>query len=274
MPSRSGEPGGRAPPAASPAEVHDEMEGGELPASLDWPGRRRPRSGVALALVLAVATAWNLAANLWLPAALYVPGALAVVLALITVAVRVGGCGAADLGLDRRDAARGLAWGAVAAATAAAVLVVGAALPATRGLFEDRRAEGAALAALAYVAGVRVPFGTVALEETLFRGVLLGLGLRRWPRRTAVAASCLAFGLWHVLPARAVTTFNPVVAGAAGGPAGRVLGVVAAVAGTALAGLVFCWLRLRARSLLAPALLHAAVNGLGYALAFLVLRAR
>jgi membrane protease YdiL (CAAX protease family) len=65
-----------------------------------------------------------------------------------------------------------------------------------------------------------------------------------------------------------------VVAGAAGGPAGRVLGVVAAVAGTALAGLVFCWLRLRTRSLLAPALLHAAVNGLGYALAFLVLRAR
>jgi uncharacterized protein len=242
-------------------------------AARDRPGRR-PRAGVALALVLAVATAWNLAANLWLPAALYVPGALAVASALIAVAVRVGGCAPADLGLDRRDAARGLRWGAVAAAAAAAVLVAGAALPATRGLFEDRRAERASPAALAYVAGVRVPFGTVALEETLFRGVLLGLGLRRWPRRTAVAVSCLAFGLWHVLPARALTTFNPVVAGAAGGPGGRVLGVVAAVAGTALAGLVFCWLRLRARSLLAPALLHAAVNGLGYALAFLVLRAR
>jgi uncharacterized protein len=43
------------------------------------------------------------------------------------------------------------------------------------------------------------------------------------------------------------------------------------VAGTALAGLVFCWLRLRSGSLLAPALAHWASNGLGYALAFVVL---
>jgi hypothetical protein len=44
-----------------------------------------------LALVLAVATAWNLAANLWPPASLYVPGALAVAAALVGVAVRLGG---------------------------------------------------------------------------------------------------------------------------------------------------------------------------------------
>jgi hypothetical protein len=37
---------------------------------------------------------------------------------------------------------------------------------------------------------------------------------------TAVAVSGLAFGLWHVLPARQVTTFNPVFAGLAGGQMG------------------------------------------------------
>ena len=88
---------------------------------------------------------------------------------------------------------------------------------------------------------------------------------------SAAAVSSAAFGLWHVLPARQVTSFNPVTEGLAGDPATQVLGVAAAVAGTALAGLVFCWLRLRSGSLVAPALAHWATNGLGYALAFVVL---
>jgi uncharacterized protein len=62
---------------------------------------------------------------------------------------------------------------------------------------------------------------------------------------------------------------HPVFASLAGGPLGRLSGVVAAVVATAVAGLVLCWLRLRSGSLLAPALLHATVNGLGYGLAFL-----
>jgi membrane protease YdiL (CAAX protease family) len=129
------------------------------------------------------------------------------------------------------------------------------------------------VAVVAYLALVRVPLGTVLVEETLFRGVLLGLGLTRWSPRLAVAASSVAFGLWHILPARQVTSFTPATEAMAGDPAGRAVGVAAAVAGTALAGLVFCWLRLRSRSLLAPALAHWACNGLGYTLAFLVLRA-
>lgn len=252
----------------------------EVDAAASGPGRDDghaapggARHGRALVLVLAVAVAWNLAANLWLPRLLYVPGAAVAAVALVVVAVRVGGCSARDLGLDRRDAGRGFAFGVVAAAAVAAALAVGAALPATRALFEDRRAEGASVAAVVYLALVRVPLGTVVLEETLFRGVLLGLALRRWSGRAAVAASCVAFGLWHILPARQVTSFNPVTEGLAGDPATRALGVAAAVAGTALAGLVFCWLRLRSRSLLAPALVHWTVNGLGYALAFAVLRA-
>lgn len=231
------------------------------------------RTGLALGVVLAVAVAWNLSANLWLPWALYVPGALVTTAALVGVAVKVGGCRGSDLGIDPRHLRRGLAYGAVAGGAAAVVLVLGAVLPATRGLFQDRRAEGATTAVLLYVVVARVPLGTVVLEETLFRGVLLGLGLRRWSQTTAVTVSCLAFGLWHVLPARHVTSFNPVFSGLADGRTGWVYGVVAAVIATAVAGVALCWLRLRSRSLLAPVLLHATVNGLGYLLAFLAGRA-
>jgi uncharacterized protein len=234
---------------------------------------RGDRAGIALGVVLGAAVTWNLAANLWLPWALYVPGGLLVAAILVGVAVKLGGCRWSDLGLDRHELRRGLAYGAVVALAVTVVLASGAALPATRGLFQDRRAAGISTAVLLYVALVRVPFGTVVLEETLFRGVLLGLGLRRWSQTTAVTVSCLAFGLWHVLPARHVTSFNPVFAGLAGSRLGWVYGVVAAVAGTAVAGLVLCWLRLRSRSLLAPALVHATVNGLGYGLAFLAWRA-
>jgi membrane protease YdiL (CAAX protease family) len=45
--------------------------------------------------------------------------------------------------------------------------------------------------------------------------------------------------------------------------------VFGAVAVTFAGGLVFAWLRLRSRSLLAPVLAHAATNGLGLAVAWL-----
>jgi uncharacterized protein len=74
-----------------------------------------------------------------------------------------------------------------------------------------------------------------------------------------------------VLPAGGLTGYNPVVADAVHGPAGRLVVTAAAVAATALAGLVFCWLRLRAGSLLAPVMLHAATNSVAYAAAWVVL---
>jgi membrane protease YdiL (CAAX protease family) len=127
--------------------------------------------------------------------------------------------------------------------------------------------------ALLYVTLVRIPLGTVALEETLFRGVLLGLGRRCWRPGPAVAWSSLLFGLWHVLPARGLPGFSPVVAGAAHGTPRHLLAITLGVAGTALAGVLLCWLRLRARSLLAPVMVHLATNSLAYATAWAILRA-
>jgi membrane protease YdiL (CAAX protease family) len=232
----------------------------------------RSRFGLALALVLTLAVAGNAAINLLIPPPLYVPAALLLALLAVLDAVRVGGCDARDLGLDREQLGHGLRLGAAAAALFALVLVVGAALPATRDLFTDRRVDPHSVTLLLYHTLVRIPLGTVVLEETLFRGVLLGLALRRWTPPVAVAFSSVLFGLWHLLPARGVSGFNPVVATATQGTLRQVLVILLAAAATALAGAVFCWLRLRARSLAAPAMLHLAGNSLAYLLAWTVLR--
>jgi uncharacterized protein len=234
-------------------------------------GVRAPRPGLAMASVVALAAAGNAATNLLLPAALYVPAAVLVAALAVLVAVRVGGCGARDLGLAAADLAAGLRLGAAAVAVVAALLAVGAALPATRALLADRRVDEHSVAALLYATLVRIPLGTALLEETLFRGVLLGLGLRRWPPPVAVAWSSALFGLWHVLPSGGLAGYNPAVADLLRGPPGRLGVTAAAVAASALAGVVLCWLRLRAGSLLAPAMLHAATNSLAYAAAWLVL---
>jgi len=232
----------------------------------------RGRFGLALALVVALAVAGNAAMNLLVPPPLYVFVALLLAVLAVLVAVRVGGCNAGDLGLDREDLGRGLRLGAAAAAVLVVVLAVVAALPATRDLFADRRVDQHSVTLLLYHTLVRIPLGTVVLEETLFRGVLLGLALRRWSPRVAVAFSSVLFGLWHLLPARGVSGFNPVVATASQGTLRQVLVLLLAVAATALAGAVLCWLRLGARSLAAPAVLHLAGNSLAYLLAWAVLR--
>jgi CAAX protease family protein len=232
----------------------------------------RSRFGLALGLVVALAVAGNAATNLAIPSPFYVPAALVLAGLAVLVAVRVGGCDARDLGLEREQLGRGLRVGAAAAAVLGVVLIVVAALPATRDLFADRRVDPHSVTLLLYHTLVRIPLGTVVLEETLFRGVLLGLALRRWSPRAAVAFSSVLFGLWHLLPARGVSGFNPVVATATQGTLRHGLAIILAVAATALAGAVFCWLRLRARSLAAPAMLHLASNGLAYLLAWTVLR--
>ena len=58
---------------------------------------------------------------------------------------------------------------------------------------------------------------------------------------------------------------NRVVAGVSVSVGGQVLLVLGSI--TFIAGLVFCWLRLRFRSLIAPAMAHVAANGLALTVA-------
>lgn len=186
------------------------------------------------------------------------PACAAVLLAL----ARFAGLSWADLGLGPGTWQRGLRWGAAIIAAAAVVLAAGAALPLTRDAFRDSRYHlgwgGALLTAF-----VLIPVGTVLLEEVAFRGVLWGL-IRQW-RGTAwaTAGSSVLFGLWHVLPSLGLATDNEAIGAAVGrGRSGQDLAILGTVLFTAGSGVVFCELRRRSGSLLAPAALHWAVNGL------------
>jgi len=110
---------------------------------------------------------------------------------------------------------------------------------------------------------VLIPLGTVLLEEVAFRGVLWGLFRRLRGTVAATAASSALFGVWHVLPSLGLAASNEAVGGAVGtGRPGQEVTVLGTVLFTAAAGVVFCELRRRSGSLLAPAGLHWAVNGL------------
>jgi membrane protease YdiL (CAAX protease family) len=217
----------------------------------------------ALALVLLVLVAHNLVGNLVLPPALYVPANLAVAAVLLGTA-RTSGVSWAELGLGRSSLGRGAALGAAAFLVVAIVLVVAALVPATRPLFKDQRVANVTGAAVAYQAVVRIPLGTVFLEEVAFRGVLLALLRRATSPRAAVGWSSAMFGLWHVVPTVEALGANRL---APAGPA-----VAAAVVATAAAGAAFCWLRLRSGSLVAPALAHVASNSVALVVAVSVLR--
>lgn len=195
-----------------------------------------------------------------------VPRAAAVVaagkVAGLAAIARSAGLTAAELGLDRHRWRSGARWGAGAAGLVAAGYAVALAVPATRSAIPESAApwRRAAIRAVAVI-----PLTTVLPEEFAFRGVLAGLLTRRFGARRALFATAGLFGLWHVLPALAGE-------GAANDAATTVLGVgrraaLLRVGGTVLVttvgGLLMGELRRRSGSLLAPVLLHWAINGLG-----------
>jgi CAAX protease family protein len=218
---------------------------------------------VALALVVAVLVAHNLLGNLVVPSELYVPVNVAVAAVLLATA-RTSGVPPEDMGLGRASVSRGAVVGAAAFLAVAVVLVVAALVPATRPLFEDQRAADLAGAGLAYQALVRIPLGTVVLEEVAFRGVLLALLRRATSTAAAVAWSSALFGLWHIVPTVEALRANDL--------APSLAAVAGAVLVTAAGGVAFCWLRLRSGSLVAPALAHVATNSVALLIAVAVLR--
>jgi uncharacterized protein len=217
------------------------------------------RTAAAAAGVVLVLIAWNNVVVTRLPGypASYVVVNVAAAAALLSAA-RVAGLSWQELGLDRRRVAAGLRWGAACVALVALGYAVALVVPELRPLLADERVtrlDGGELAANVLV---RIPLGTVLWEEVAFRGVLLAALLRVLPVRQAVAAQAVVFGLWHVRPTLSALAANDL----AEGPALAAL-VVLGCLGTAVAGVLLAWLRLRSGSLLAPALLHLATNALG-----------
>jgi membrane protease YdiL (CAAX protease family) len=198
---------------------------------------------VTVAVVLAVLVLHNLVTNLWFTDRwLYVPVNLATAAVLVAVAgVQV---------------AVGSWWPGVAAAAVvlAAVALVGVVAP---GLLADRRMAGVDARGTAWRALVRIPLGTVVLEEVAFRAVLPAL-------LSPVAAAAL-FGLWHIAPTARTLDVNGICRH-------RGVAVAGAVAVTSVVGLVLWELRVVAGGLAAPALAHVAANSGASVAAYWVLR--
>jgi uncharacterized protein len=231
------------------------------------------RAGLGLtAVLLAVVT---VVANRVLPgwslggwAYPFVNGAAAVVLVLL--AARCG-LSAGAVGL-RRDALRRSALvGLAGAGLMALALLVAFAVPPVRDAFDDERAADLSPTWLLWVAAVRIPIGTVLLEEIAFRGVLPALlgGGDRWKWRPVLGASAL-FGLWHALPSMSLVGQNAAL-GSLFGPA-AVLVPLLAVAGSTIAGVWLCFWRYAGHGLLAPILVHLAANNGGLLLAWMLAR--
>ena len=198
-------------------------------------------------------------------------GPEAISVSLLTAALaliaRSAGATRADLGLARGDMRAGLLYGAGAFGVVLLVLVVAAVIPATNGFLHDSRAQIDG-GRLLYEIGVPIVLLTAIPEEFAFRGVLLGSALRLWgPWRASLVTSAL-FGLWHIAPTLHTMSDNREFAGAAAHTGGQVLLVLGSVAVTFVAGLVFCWLRLRSKSLIAPVMAHVATNGLALTVAW------
>lgn len=209
----------------------------------------------------------NVVSNRVAPESAYVPLAILTSAALLAFARRVDGRSWFELGLAPDHFRRGLAWAGVLAGSIVVIFAVGYWLPFTHDLFEDERVRDWSFGHVLFAAFVRVPLGTVLLEEVTFRSVLpavVGARAKRW---VAVAVSAGLFGLWHILPSLGLLNVNPVAEQALGADA-RWITVVLSVISTALVGVWFWWLRHRSQSLLAPIGLHWATNGLGYLFAY------
>jgi membrane protease YdiL (CAAX protease family) len=232
---------------------------------LPAPPRRRAtavarplRVRLALFASVTLLAASNVVSNrIWPEGYLVWNPAMAAVLLLLA---RAGGVTWADLGLTGARLRRGLVLGGAAAAAVGACYAVAATMPAVRTAFVDARGA-APLAAVLFVALVRIPLGTVVLEELAFRGVLPALVGGGWWRATLVSSGL--FGLWHVLPSMGSTNAVATALGTTGAVAGTVLFTTAA-------GVVFrAWQRWSGH-LVTPMLLHVATNSLGVLVAWWV----
>lgn len=146
----------------------------------------------------------------------------------------------------------GLRWGVAAATAIAAFYAVILLLPVGRETSNDLAAPAGD--SLWVTALLLIPLRTVILEELTFRGVLWGLIERHSGTRWALIGTSVAFGCWHVAPALSLADRTD------GAVWFSMLGVIAF---TGLAGLVLGELRRRSESVIAPAALHWAANGLG-----------
>ena len=247
------------------------------------------------ALVTSVLVVVNLLTNLWARKHYLVISlwATAVMLAIAWLA----GLSWASLGLSLHGAAlrSGLIWSAALVGIVVVGYLVAAALPWTRltddedygptppppatppksdpvaeaarvkQMLQDARTADMGVGRVLYHSMLRIPIGTALMEEVAFRGVLLAAFTGTWGVIWGVAASSVLFGIWHVLPALEFHEASATTDRLGNGWRGKLTTVAGQVAGTGVAGVGFCLVRIWSHSLLPSIALHASLNALGFA---------
>jgi len=192
----------------------------------------------------------------------------AVAVALIAIA-RIGGATMQAIGLT--VGRRTLLAAAIGLMAVTAVLATGWTLPGIRQVFITSPAASSTGTDLLWAMLVRVPFGTVLLEEVAFRGVLpalMGADGRRWMWRPVLGASVL-FGLFHLFPALHQGRCDALAGHSLFCPAGPILGTAAVMITAMGLGVALCAVRHIGGGLLAPFTVHTAANSAGYLLAWM-----
>ncbi|MBN1289920.1 MAG: CPBP family intramembrane metalloprotease [Actinobacteria bacterium] len=165
-----------------------------------------------------------------------------------------------NMGMEWSKLGQGLKAGLLAIIPILALMALGIAVPWSRKYFFDPAVVGINWERTFLHMFFRIPFGTVAAEEVIFRGALLGLFMKRHRPWVAILSTSLVFGLWHISPTLNSIIRNPAFSDLASGgwvTFGIVFGVVAA---TTVAGILLSWLRLKAESILAPWIAHTCLN--------------
>jgi hypothetical protein len=157
----------------------------------------------------------------------------------------------APLGLTPPRLWAGIRLGSAAGAVAAIAIAATTAVPMVRLSMAVRELPASAPGWL----GLRIPVGTVWAEEAAFRAALATVGADAFGPSAGRLLQATAFGLSHIVDA--VETGEP--------PAATVLV-------TGIAGWLFGWLAERSGSLVAPMLVHLAINEIGAVAALAVQR--
>jgi uncharacterized protein len=229
--------------------------------------RRSLGARPAVAVTIGSLAAFDVIRSAWIPSRLD----FAANIGMIGV---VGGIAAwsgltrSDLGLARAGVRPGCRLGALAFAGIATAIGTAALVPSVRDAMIEQATTGS-FVDMFVQAVLRIPLGTVVLEELAFRGLLLANLGRVVSRRGAFAWSVAAFAVWHLPPLLGSST-----SGAAGESvaSGRLGLVAVTLASTAAAGGLFTMLRVRSGSLIAPAAAHVATNSVPFALAWWLAR--
>ena len=220
--------------------------------------------------ILALTSYANVIANQVLNPWWHIPFNLGILGVAVAIA-RHAGVTVSDLGYCRDRIRRGVAVGGIVMGVIGVGVLIGVAIPATREFFYDDRVIERTTWVILFDAVIRIPIATAFYEETLFRGVLFGMFVRRWTPIWAAVATSVLFGFWHILPTLNTLETNP-AGGMLDGFTGVTLAAIGSVAGTAIAGFGFLWLRLRANSTVAPVMAHIATNSFALIAALFVVR--